>query len=112
MKLTDETKDGVLVLTPLGRIDTRTNLEFEQGVKAHVFRPDGATQVVLNCRGLDYMNSTGVRVLLMLAKRVAGAKGKLVLCELREHILEVLAISGFNQVLTIVDTEVDALKHF
>ncbi|MDE2972092.1 MAG: STAS domain-containing protein, partial [Acidobacteriota bacterium] len=69
-------------------------------------------QVVMNFGGLDYINSTGMRVLLILAKRLAGVKGKLVLCEMKEHILEVFKISGFNQILTITDTEADALEWF
>ena len=66
----------------------------------------------MNFGGLDYINSTGMRVLLILAKRLAGVKGKLVLCEMKEHILEVFKISGFNQILTITDTEADALERF
>ena len=112
MNLTDETKDGVLVLSPQGRIDTRTSGEFEQAVMVHAMGAESATQVVMNFAGLDYINSTGMRVLLILAKRLAGVKGKLVLCEMKEHILEVFKISGFNQILTITDSEDDALKRF
>ena len=39
-------------------------------------------------------------------------KGKLVLCEMKEHILDVFKISGFHQILTIVDTEADALRRY
>ena len=112
MQLTDETKNGVLVLSPEGRIDTRTSSEFEQTVMSHALGPEGATQVVMNFAGLDYINSTGMRVLLILAKRLAGVHGKLVLCEMKEHILEVFKISGFNQILTITDTEAEALGRF
>ena len=112
MNLTDETKNGVLVLSPQGRIDTRTSGEFEQAVISHAMGPEGATQVVMNFAGLDYINSTGMRVLLILAKRLAGVKGKLVLCEMKEHILEVFKISGFNQILTITDSESEALERF
>ena len=107
MNLTDETKNGVLVLSPQGRIDTRTSSEFEQAVMSHAMGPEGATHVVMNFAGLDYINSTGMRVLLILAKRLAG-----VLCEMKEHILEVFRISGFNQILTITDTESEALQRF
>ena len=112
MNLTDETKNGVLVLAPQGHIDSRTSSEFEQAVVAHAIGPEGATQVVMNFAGLDYINSTGLRVLVLLAKRLAGVKGKLVLCEMKEHILEVFKISGFHQILTIVDTEADALRRY
>ena len=112
MNLTDETKNDVLVLSPQGRIDTRSSGEFEQAVMAHAIGPDGTTQVVMNFAGLDYINSTGMRVLLILAKRLGGVNGKLVLCEMKEHILEVFKISGFNQILTITDNEDEALKRF
>lgn len=112
MNLKDVTKNGVLVLSPEGRIDTRTSGEFERAVMAHAIGPEGATQVVMNFAGLDYINSTGMRVLLILAKRLAGVKGKLVLCEMKEHILEVFKISGFNQILTITDSEAEALENF
>ena len=112
MKVNDETKDGVVVLSPEGRIDTRTSNEFEQAVMARVMGAEGATRVVMNFAKLDYINSTGMRVLLILAKRLSGVSGKLVLCEMKEHILEVFTISGFNQILTITDTEADAMSRF
>ena len=109
MKLAHETRGGTLVLTPEGRIDTRSSAAFEQGVMGQVDSLDGAIDIVMNFQKLDYINSTGMRVLLILAKRLAGVSGRLVLCELKEHILEVFRISGFNQILTIVKTEEDAL---
>ena len=112
MNLTDETKNGVLVLSPQGRIDTRTSADFEQAVLSHASGPEAATHVVMNFAGLDYINSSGMRVLLILAKKLAGVQGRLVLCEMKDHILEVFKISGFNQILTITDSEADALGHF
>lgn len=112
MKVTDETKNGVVVLSPEGRIDTRSSSEFEQTIMARAIGADGATRVVMNFGKLDYINSTGMRVLLILAKRLAGVSGKLVLCEMKEHILEVFKISGFNQILTITASEEEALKSF
>ena len=110
MNVTDEIKDGVVVLSPEGRIDTRTSGAFEQAVMARALGKDAATRIVMNFSNLDYINSTGMRVLLILAKRLAGASGKLVLCGMKEHILEVFRISGFNQILTITDTEEEALQ--
>ena len=47
--------------------------------------------------------------MLWVRKRMAGTKGALVLCEMNEHIRELFKISGFDQILTIADTEADAL---
>lgn len=112
MNLTDETKNGVIVFSPEGRIDTRSSSAFEQGVMARVDGAEGPVNIVMNFTKLDYINSTGMRVLLILAKRLSGLSGKLVLCEMKEHILEVFKISGFNQILKIVGTEDEALAEF
>lgn len=112
MKVTDETKNGVVVLSPEGRIDTGTSGDFEQALMSQTMGDDPAAQIVINFSGLDYINSTGMRVLLILSKRLSAASGKLVLCEMKEHILEVFVISGFNQILTITGTEEEALKLF
>lgn len=112
MNLTDETKNGVIVFSPEGRIDTRSSSAFEQGVMSRVDSAEGQVNVVMNFTKLDYINSTGMRVLLILAKRLSGVSGKLVLCEMKDHIVEVFKISGFNQILTIVGSEEDALAQF
>lgn len=112
MNLTDETKNGVIVFSPEGRIDTRSSSAFEQGVMSRVDSAEGQVNVVMNFTKLDYINSTGMRVLLILAKRLSGVSGKLVLCEMKDHIVEVFKISGFNQILTIVGSEEDALGQF
>ncbi len=112
MNLTDETKNGVIVFSPEGRIDTRSSSAFEQGVMSRVDSAEGQVNVVMNFTELDYINSTGMRVLLILAKRLSGVSGKLVLCEMKDHIVEVFKISGFNQILTIVGSEEDALAQF
>ena len=110
MNVTHEVKNGVLVLSVSGRIDADTGGEFERAVVSHALSPEGITRVVMNCAGLDYINSAGMRVLLLLSKRLAAAAGKLVLCEMKGHILEVFKISGFHQILTIGDTEAEAVR--
>ena len=110
MELIEDTQNGVLVLSLQGRIDRRTSYEFEQKVMSLGRGPEGATQVVMDFAGLDYINSAGMQVLLVLGKRLAGVGGKLVLCGMKEPILEVFKIIGFDQILSITDTQADALE--
>ena len=109
MTLTTETKNGVLVLLPRGRIDHRTVGGFGQALMSHVEGPERATPFVVNFAGVDYINSEGLRILLFVSQRLAEMKGPLVLCEMKEHIGEVFQISGFDKVMMIADTEADAL---
>ena len=110
MTLHFEVEGGVGVLSPAGRIDTRTSAQFEREVMAKTVGPEAVSRVVMDFSGLNYINSTGMRVLLILAKRLNASGGKLILCEMQEHILEVFKISGFNQILKITKTRSEAIK--
>ncbi len=109
MNIVSETRDGVLVIRPEGRIDTRTAGDFERSVMDSTAAAAVPAKVLMDFEKIDYINSTGMRVLLILARRVSASKGKLVLCRMKEHIVEVFSISGFNQILVITNTEQEAL---
>jgi len=110
MKLTTETKNGVPVLSPRGRIDHQTSDEFREALMSRIEGPEGAMPLVVSFAGVDYINSEGLRVLLFVSQRLAKMKGTLVLCEMKEHIREIFKISGFDKALPVTDTEADALK--
>ena len=110
MTLTTETNNGVLVLSPRGRIDHQTSDKLREALISHVEGPVGTIQVVVRFAGVDYINSEGLQVLLFVSQRLARRKGRLVLCEMNEPIRAVLRISGLDRVLPVTETEADALK--
>ena len=110
MKLTIETKHGVLVLSPQGRIDHYTSDELREALMSRIKGPEGAIQVVVSFAEVDYINSEGLQVLLFVSQRLTRMKGALVLCEMNEHIRAVFKISGLDRVLPVTETEADALK--
>ena len=112
MQLTIETKTGVLVLSPRGRLDHHTSDELRTALMSRIEGPEGALQVVVSFAGVDYINSVGLQVLLVVSQKLARMKGRLFLCEMKEHIRGVFKISGFDRVVPITETEADALKRF
>jgi len=64
---------------------------------------------VLDLGEVDYISSAGLRVVLMLAKRQKQNAGKLVLCRLQPEVHEVVDISGFLSILTVVPDRATAL---
>ena len=109
MTSTFEEDNGVGVLSLDGRIDTRTSAEFEREVMSRIVGPEAVNRLVADFSDLDYINSTGMRVLLLLAKRLGASGGKLVLCSMKMEILEVFRISGFNQIITITNDRAEAI---
>lgn len=101
MDISEQTHENALVLAPAGRLDSNTSEIFERQLMARV--DAGNTRLVVDFAGLEYISSAGLRVLLMLAKRLKSEGGRFALCRLRAPIREVLEISGFIPLLTVVD---------
>ena len=59
------------------------------------------TRVILDLSGLEYISSAGLRVLLIVAKKVQQAQGKVALCGLTPNVREIFAISGFDAIFSI-----------
>lgn len=56
-----------------------------------------------------FISSAGLRVLLMAAKQLKGS-GELRICSLNEVVQDVFDVSGFNMILTVRETEREALE--
>jgi anti-anti-sigma factor len=72
----------------------------------------GATKVVVNFEELKYNRSAGLSVLLATAKQLKGNSGELRICSLNEFVQEVFEISGFCTILSVFNSESDALSRF
>ncbi len=86
------------VLTLEGRLDTTTSSELEEAIAA----VGGAEAIRLDLRGLEYISSAGLRVLLKTEKALREKGGSLTLEAPTEEVMEVLRITGFDTLLTIV----------
>lgn len=99
MDVNETKQDGVLILAPQGRLDSNTAPVFEKTLLAAIDRGDN--RVVLDFSDLDYISSSGLRVLLMGAKKAKAARGDVRLCHLKPSIREVFEISGFLSIFAV-----------
>lgn len=107
MSLSNEKIGDVLVVSAHGQINSANAMATESELLAFVER--GERQCVLDFSGLDYISSAGLRVVLMLAKRLKQQHGCFALCGLQPQIHEVFEISGFLSFLTVADSRAEAL---
>ncbi len=107
MAIAIERTGDVVVLLPHGRLDSNNAAAVEAEILEHV--NGGANRLVIDFAGLDYISSAGLRVVLVVAKRLKQAGGALVICRLPPHIREVFEISGFLSILTATDTRDEAI---
>jgi len=108
MNITKEKIGDFLVLTLDGRVDTNNFNELEL-VIGEVFEA-GENKIVLNCSGLNYISSSGLRIFLTALKKVSALNGKLHLCSMQPVIREIFDISGFSGIFRIFGTLEEALE--
>ncbi|WP_368640219.1 STAS domain-containing protein [Castellaniella ginsengisoli] len=102
-----EKSGTVLVCQPQGLINSANAAAFEADLMAQVDK--GEQRIVLDLARLDYISSAGLRVVLLLAKKLKQAGGALILCDIQPNVREVFEISGFLAILKVCDTRAEAI---
>ena len=85
--------DGVIALT--GRLDAA------QCNKAQEFLDAAGAPRVFDFRGLEYISSAGLGVLLKAHKRLLASGGRLRLVNVNNHIYDIFRFSGFDKVFDV-----------
>ncbi len=99
MEISERKAGGVCVVGLQGKLDSGTSETVAQRLQ-HLIDA-GERRLVVDGETLDYISSTGLRVLLVAAKRLKAVDGKIVLSSLKPHILEVFEIAGFKSIFPI-----------
>lgn len=95
IKKTIEEKKCIIEL--VGRLDTTTAPELEAELKSSL---NDIEELVFDFKGLEYISSAGLRVLLS-AQKVMNNQGSMKIVNVIEEIMEVFEITGFTDILTI-----------
>lgn len=80
-----------------GRLDTITAPVLEQRINESVV---GINTLILDFKGLEYISSAGLRVLLGTQKKIQK-NGSMKLINVCEDVMEVFEMTGFADILTI-----------
>lgn len=101
----DEDRPPFVVVAVRGEVDIATAPKLRE--KLVELASQGAQQVVIDLEGVEFLDSTGLGVLIGGMKRLRGLDGDLSLVCTQPRILKVFEITGLNRAFTIHET-VDA----
>ena len=65
--------------------------------------------IILNFNGLEYMNSSGIGLLVTLLIRINRQKQRMLAFGLSEHYKHIFELTRLNEAIGIYDTEADVL---
>ena len=100
-----EDRNGSTVLSVRGEVDVYTAPRLREKLVELV--SDGKYQIVVDLEGVDFLDSTGLGVLVGGLKRLRSHDGDLTLVCTQHRILKVFEITGLTKVFAIHDS-VDA----
>ena len=86
-----------IVIELVGRLDTTTAPALDKTISEDVAENQHLT---LDLKGLEYISSAGLRVLLSAQKRLKK-NGSMKLVNVCEEVMEVFEMTGFADILTI-----------
>jgi anti-anti-sigma factor len=87
------------VITAQGRLDFGTAASFQAELnKALAARPAG---MIIDCAGVDYVSSAGLRVFLLVLREAKRAGVELAICSQKPVVQEVFDVSGFSQIIAV-----------
>lgn len=109
LKLTELKSDNYTLINVIGRLDTSTYGELEE--KISTILDAGEKKVIINLKLMEYVSSSGLRVFLMMLKRIKAIDGKFFLCGLQSGVKEIFEIAGFTSIFEIFETQEDAVNN-
>ena len=85
--------DGKYVATLEGEMDTAAALEVEETLKP-LYTSDGK-DVIIDCTNLEYIASSGLRILISILKGAKSAGSRVVMRGVNDDIKNVFKLTGF-----------------
>lgn len=110
MELSKRDTDSALVIDMAGKLDTQTAGPAMDELQGYL--DDNQGNLLINLEGLEFVSSSGLRVILRAAKQVRARGGNMKVCGARGVVKEVLEISGFDSLLDLHAEEAQALAAF
>ena len=102
-----EVADGVRVIDVVGQITAASEQEISG---AHDKAGDGATAVILNFEGLDYMNSGGIGLLVTTLIRAQRSGHALKAYGLSDHYRQIFSLTRLDEAIGIYEDEASAVR--
>lgn len=99
MKTTIEQLEDKYLVTLEGELDTAAAADVEKTLQP-LYTTNGK-DVIIDCEGLEYIASSGLRILISILKGAKAGGSKVVLRNMNEDIKSVFKLTGFINIFDV-----------
>lgn len=102
MQLHERRQSGVIILAPEGRLDSGKIGEFDKVIQQRI--RSGHHHLLIDCTNVVFAASSALRILLVNVRKLNEIGGRLALCNMNPHVLDIFETAGFTKLMNIRDT--------
>ena len=96
MKTTIEQLEGCTLVTLDGELNTAASAEVKNTLTPLI--ENGSGNIVIECKDLSYIASSGLRILLSILKSTKSNGGTLKLRNVNDNVKKIFALTGFVKI--------------
>jgi anti-sigma B factor antagonist len=100
MEINIQEENGGYVAYFKGRLDTPAAIKAQQDITP--LMANANKTITLDCTGLEYISSSGLRLFLSLRKETAAKGGKVIVKNINDEIKKVFMMTGFFNLFEII----------
>lgn len=110
MQIQEQKQADVMIVTIDDHLDTAAAPGFEQHLLGLI--DGGERKLLIDCAALEYVNSAGLKVFLLAAKKLEATGGRFIICSLAPSVLMIFEMIGFTRIMKILPSREEALREF
>ncbi len=108
MQVRREDRQGLSIYNMTGEMDLYSSQEIREQIRESL--TDGIKNIILDCGGMSYIDSSGIGVLISLFTTLRKKGGQLILCNLQPSVQSVISFTKLTGFLQISDSLEEALS--
>jgi len=108
MEVLEARRNDVLVVALKGRLDAVSAPSVRIDLQERI--DQGKRRIALDAAGLTYISSSGLGLMLQVAKQLEARSGRMVLCALQEPVKRIFQIAGFTALFGILSSSEEAIQ--
>jgi anti-sigma B factor antagonist len=97
VEIRTHTRDQITIVELVGDIDGNTAPEAQAKILTQADKP--GSKLILDMGGVAYMSSAGLRLLLVIYRKIVGKGGKVVVANIPANIASIMEATGFLDLL-------------
>jgi len=109
LNITTLLKRGVLIVRVEGELDMHVADKFRE-ITDNALETSGVKYILFNFKAVNFIDSSGLGVILGRYKKINAAGGKVLVAHLQPQVIQIFELSGLLKIIKFYNTEAEALE--